>query len=490
MKTLAAAPSGRKALEFRIRGRVQGVGFRPTAWRVARDLGLGGEVLNDGDGVLLRVDDDGERVGAFFDRIRSALPPLAHIERIERRAYSGSLPAEFRILDSVPGPSHTQIAPDAAICAACARELLDPADRRYRYPFINCTRCGPRLTIVTGVPYDRSSTTMARFPCCKACATEYRDPRDRRFHAEPIACQACGPAAVLVPLDGRELKRAPGLDDVKLAASLIAVGEIVAVKALGGYHLACDAANAETVGRLRRLKRRDAKPFALMARDTAMIRRYCTVTSAEERELAGVQGPIVLMRANGPRQLPAAIAPGLDMLGFMLPTTPLHRLLAEDSEAPLVMTSGNISQEPPLIDDDEARAKLSGIAAYALIHDREIANRLDDSVLRVMAGKPRILRRARGYAPVPIPLPAGFENAPEIVAAGGELEGHVLPDQGWERDPFAAPGRSRKYTDLGCVSPQPETLCADVRPRAHGHRCRSPSRIFVDEMGPCRCAAP
>jgi hydrogenase maturation protein HypF len=412
------------AMEIRVRGRVQGVGFRPTVWRIARELDLAGEVLNDSEGVLVRVRGSSSAVDDFIVRLQSEPPPLARIDQIEARAFAGAVTSEFRIAESLAGDAHTEVAPDAAICSACAQEIVDPFQRRFRYPFANCTHCGPRLSIVKGVPYDRANTTMSRFAMCEACAGEYRSPADRRFHAEAIACHTCGPRARLVRLDGRvtSFDRHSMLDDVDVARGLISKGEIVAIKGLGGFHLACDAANAGAVVCLRRLKRRDAKPFALMARDLDVIRRYCSVGPEEERALVRAAAPIVLLQADKAERLPDEIAPGLTTLGFMLPTTPLHLLILAQMERPVVMTSGNVSEEPQVIDDDVARALLGGIATYALMHDREIANRVDDSVVRVMAGRTRILRRARGLAPAPIALPPGFEAAPELVAMGGELK--------------------------------------------------------------------
>ncbi|MGI8840298.1 MAG: carbamoyltransferase HypF [Caulobacteraceae bacterium] len=407
-----------------MRGRVQGVGFRPTVWRLAREHGLGGEVLNDAQGVLIRAGGDAARIEAFLAALKAGPPPLARIDAIEARAFSGPLPVDFRIAASVEGAAHTQISPDAAICPACAKETLTPGGRRYRYGFTNCTHCGPRLSIVQGLPYDRGKTTMAPFALCEACLTEYRDPADRRFHAQPTACPACGPTARLISLadDGLDVEAAEGADAIEAAANRLRAGAIVAVKGLGGYQLACDATNAAAVEGLRRAKKRDAKPFALMARDLAVIRRYCAPSAGEVRELASPRAPIVLMRADGPRSLPAAVAPGLTTLGFMLPTTPLHLILLSGLDFPLVMTSGNVSDEPQVTDDGEARQRLGAIAGHALVHDRQIANRLDDSVVRFMAGKPRLLRRARGYAPAPIALPQGLRGAPDILAMGGELK--------------------------------------------------------------------
>ena len=411
-------------MEIRVRGRVQGVGFRPTVWRMARELDLSGEVMNDAEGVLVRVGGEAEAVNDFVARIAREPPPLARIEAVEAHAYRGRLPAKFRIAESRAGAPHTQIAPDAAICAACAAEIANPLERRFRYPFANCTHCGPRLSIVVSIPYDRAMTTMAPFAMCSACAKEYRDPADRRFHAEAIACQACGPTARLICFDGRTSgpDRHSALDDVAAAGALITKGEIVAIKGLGGFHLACDATNAEAVARLRQSKRRERKPFALMAADVEVVRRYCTVGADEERLMGGAEAPIVLLRADGPRRLPEDVAPGLATLGFMLPTTPLHALMLKGLDRPVVMTSGNVADEPQATDNDEARERLAGIAPYALVHDREIANRVDDSLIRVMAGKPRILRRARGYAPAPLMLPRGFEAAPALLAMGGELK--------------------------------------------------------------------
>lgn len=412
------------AMEIRVRGRVQGVGFRPTVWRMARDLDLAGEVLNDAQGVLVRIGGADRAVADFLARMENEPPPLARIDRIETRPFDGELPDDFRIGDSLGGDAHTQITPDAAICDACAREILDPFERRFRYPFANCTHCGPRLTIVRAVPYDRATTSMAAFPMCAACRKEYGDPADRRFHAEAIACHACGPRARLIRFDGKatSFDQHSMLDDVDAAASLIRKGEIVAIKGLGGYQLACDATKAEAVARLRRLKRRDAKPFALMARDLDIVRRYCAVSREEADLLASPAALIVLLSAKGPERLPVEVAPGLATLGFMLPTTPLHLLVLRRLETPVVMTSGNLSEEPQATDDADAREKLGAIATYALIHNREIANRVDDSVARVMAGRVRLIRRARGYAPAPIPLPRGFESAPDILALGGELK--------------------------------------------------------------------
>ena len=412
------------AREVRVRGRVQGVGFRPTVWRLAHELGLTGEVFNDAEGVLIRIGGEEADLDVFLARMERETPPLARIDGIDSRPFVGPLGQGFRIIESVGGTAHTQVAADAAMCRACAEEIASAFGRRFRYPFTNCTHCGPRLSMILRVPYDRANTTMAPFALCAACATDYRDPADRRFHAEAIACHACGPKARLIRLDGRAVSfdQHSMLDDVDAIGSLIQKGDIVAIKGLGGYQLACDATKAETVTRLRALKRRDAKPFALMARDCSVIREYCALDETEQRLLMSPEGPIVLLDAGGAQHLPNAIAPGLRTLGFMLPTTPLHALILRRMARPVVMTSGNLSEEPQIIDDAEAVARLGGIATYALVHDRAVANRIDDSVARVVAGRTRMFRRARGYAPSPIKLPPDFARAPDLLAMGGELK--------------------------------------------------------------------
>jgi hydrogenase maturation protein HypF len=420
---MVAASVQPSAMEIRVRGRVQGVGFRPTVWRYARELGLSGEVLNDANGVLIRIAGLASAIETLAVRLRQEPPPLARIERIECRPFAGTVAPGFRIVDSMTGAARTEITPDAAVCPACAREVIDPSQRRHGYAFANCTHCGPRLSIVRHIPYDRAATTMAMFPLCDDCRREYEDPADRRFHAEAIACLACGPRPRLVRFDEQAVSfgHPQELDDLDVACALLLGGHILAVKGLGGHQLACDATNADAVARLRAGKRRETKPFAVMARDLDVIRRYCTLRPDEARQLVSPEAPIVLLRAAG-EQLPDAVAPGLATLGFMLPTTPLHLLLLRRIDRPVVMTSGNITDEPQIIDDDEALARLGVIADFALVHDRPIAVRLDDSVVRSMDGSPRVLRRGRGFAPAAIPLPSGFATAPDLLAAGGELK--------------------------------------------------------------------
>ncbi len=404
-----------------VRGQVQGVGFRPTVWRIATELGLAGDVRNTGDGVEIRL--WGAELERFSERLRSEVPALARIDRIERAPLDDPPPLGFEIAASAGGPMRASVTPDVTVCPDCLVEVRDPAARRYRYPFANCTNCGPRFSIVEAAPYDRGKTTMRGFALCPDCRGEYEDPADRRFHAQPIACPACGPRAWIEPLGGGAVNQesVSALDDVDAAGDLLMRGHILAIKGIGGFHLACDASRAEVVARLRARKRRRGKAFALMARDVAVIRRYCAVSEEEEALLRSPAAPIVLLKATGVR-LPEAVAPGLDRLGFMLPCTPLHHLLLRRMPRPVVMTSGNISGRPQCVTNDQARVQLAEVADVALMHDREIANRIDDSVLRVDLGRPRLLRRARGYAPAPIVLPEGFDSDAQVLALGGELK--------------------------------------------------------------------
>ncbi|AGK57356.1 (NiFe) hydrogenase maturation protein HypF [Hyphomicrobium denitrificans 1NES1] len=409
---------------LRVRGLVQGVGFRPTVWRLARKFELSGEVLNDGEGVLIRAWGSPRSLARFGDALVEERPPLARIDGIERMLLGGSEPQHgFRIVASEAGTITTGIVADAATCPDCRAEVQDPSNRRYRYPFTNCTHCGPRLSIVRAIPYDRASTSMVAFPMCEDCRAEYEDPGDRRFHAEPNACPVCGPRVWLEDVRGRELALERGEDAVAAAVRLIRAGFIVAIKGIGGFQLACDAANAEAVDQLRTRKRRYHKPFALMARDTAMVRAYADVTVEEARSLESSAGPIVIFDAATAGELLApGVAPGQSTLGFMLPYTPLHHLLMRDLARPIVLTSGNLSDEPQCTQNDAARMKLKGVADYWLMHDRDIVNRLDDSVLRRIDGAPVLLRRARGFAPEPIRLPEGFAAAPRVLAMGAELK--------------------------------------------------------------------
>ncbi len=411
------------ALDIRVRGRVQGVGFRPNVWRLAQLCGLTGDVRNDAEGVLVRARGAREAIERFLAMIERDAPPLARITSVEATPSAAEIrPDGFHIVESGQGRARTEIAPDTAVCSACRTEVLDPFDRRYRYPFANCTHCGPRLTIARRMPYDRPNTTMESFALCGACRAEYTRPLDRRFHAQPIACHRCGPHVRIARMDGVPMtaQAHSALDDVDAACDLLQKGAIVAIKGLGGFHLACDATNHVAVARLRARKVREEKPFALMASDLEMIRRYCTVSPEEEALLRDPAAPIVLLEANGPERLRWPVAPGLRTLGFMLPATPLHVLLMSRAGRPFVMTSGNRTGELQAIGNAEARERLGEIADYVLEHDREIATRVDDSVVRVAAGEARMLRRARGYAPESLALPPGFAGAPDLVALGAE----------------------------------------------------------------------
>jgi len=406
---------------IRVRGLVQGVGFRPAVWRLANECGLSGDVSNDADGVIIHIWGAPAARGRFVRRLHREAPPLAQIDALERAPLEGPPPdARFHIVASRSGNVRTGVVPDAAACPQCLREVLDVRDRRYGYPFTNCTNCGPRLSIVSRIPYDRGNTSMSAFVMCPTCRHEYEDPRDRRFHAQPNACPDCGPRLSLEPLRGTRIEL--GADPIESTRRLLQAGHIVAIKGIGGIHLACDATNRDAVGQLRSRKHRFDKPFAVMGRDEPMIRRYCRLSEGEAALLHSPAAPIVLLDSDGPERLAHGVAPGQRCYGFMLPYTPLHCLLMFGLDVPIVLTSGNRAEEPQCIDNQEARDRLGDIADHLLLHDRQIVNRLDDSVIRVIAGAPTLLRRARGYAPAPLRLPIGFGAAPQVLAFGGELK--------------------------------------------------------------------
>ena len=402
-----------------VRGVVQGVGFRPFVYRLAQEEGLAGFIGNDTDGVTIEVEGEAERIDAFLGRLPKEAPPLSRIDSIavEESALSGE--KGFRIVASeVLGRVNTGIPADAATCADCLRELMDPRDRRYRYPFLNCTNCGPRFTITRRIPYDRPQTSMARFRMCAACQAEYDDPANRRFHAQPNACSQCGPKVWLADADGTGTAVAD--DAVKACIDRLVSGEIVAVKGIGGFHLGVDAANEPAVMRLRERKRRYGKPLAIMVRDLDAARALCVLTGADEAMLTMPARPIVLAPRKPNCGIVNAVAPGIPWLGVFLPYAPLqHLLLADKRIRALVMTSANLSEEPIAIDNDEARARLGGIADAFLMHDREILQRCDDSVMAVVDGAPQFLRRARGFVPLAVQLPL---DAPPLLAVGGHLK--------------------------------------------------------------------
>jgi hydrogenase maturation protein HypF len=392
--------------EIRIRGKVQGVGFRPFVWQLARQLGLRGSVCNDGAGVAIRLV---ENAAPLLARLKSDCPPLARIDSVESRPYRWrQIPGDFQIRNSASGAMATHIAPDAATCPDCLREMNDPGDRRYRYPFINCTHCGPRLTIIRAMPYDRPATAMASFPLCPDCAREYRDPADRRFHAQPVACPRCGPQLRWHGADGSQ---ADGEAALQATLDALRAGLIVAIKGVGGFHLACDATSEAAVQRLRLRKGRPTKPLAVMLSDARAISEPVAAL------LATPAAPIVLEQKRLLPTLCDSIAPGLNQVGVMLPSTPLHHLLMQEIKRPLVMTSGNASGRPPALDNDRALTELADIADGWLLHDRAVLQRMDDSLLQRDG---RIVRRARGFVPDAIELPPGFSDAPPTLCVGAD----------------------------------------------------------------------
>ena len=405
-----------------VRGVVQGVGFRPFVYRLALEEGLAGFIGNDTDGVTIEVEGPAERVEAFLRRLPVEAPPLARIDSVAARELAATGEAGFRIVASeVLGRVSTGIPADAATCPDCLRELLDPADRRYRYPFLNCTNCGPRFTITRRIPYDRPQTSMARFKMCAACQAEYDDPLNRRFHAQPNACWECGPRVWLAGADGAEIAAD---DAVAATIGRLLAGEIVAIKGIGGFHLSVDATNEAAVMRLRERKRRYGKPLAVMVRDLEAAREVCALTAEEEALLTTSARPIVLARKRESCGIADAVAPGIPWLGVYLPYAPLQHLLFADRRVrALVMTSANLSEEPIAIDNHEARARLGAIADVFLMHDREILQRCDDSVAAVVDGAPQLIRRARGFVPLGVELPAALQlEAPPLLAVGGHLK--------------------------------------------------------------------
>ncbi|MFE9881075.1 carbamoyltransferase HypF [Streptomyces sp. NPDC005784] len=486
---------GRERRHITVTGVVQGVGFRPFVYTLAEELGLTGWVTNNARGVEAEVEGPAADVAAFCARIGTRPPPLAVVESVEHRAVplvdDGSV---FTIRPSSGGPGRTLVAPDTATCDDCLSELADPADRRYRHPFITCTHCGPRFTIVTSLPYDRDSTTMAGFPMCADCAREYADPADRRFHAQPIACPACGPRLTLRtgPDDPGELRDGQALAE---ARRLLAEGAVVAVKGIGGYHLACDAGDPAAVRTLRKRKNRGGKPFAVLAGSLETVRRLAHVGPAERELLLGPRKPVVLLRrrAGAGDEIAAGVAPGSPDLGFMLPYTPVHRLLLglpgdPPGPAVLVMTSGNRSGEPIVTDDAEALTRLAGLADAWLGHDRPIHVPCDDSVVRVCAGAELPVRRSRGYAPFPIALPVPVVPA---LAVGGDLKNTFCAGDGryaWlsahvgDMDDLATLTAFERatghLTDLTAVAPR--LLVADRHP---GYRATQWARRTAEARG-------
>jgi hydrogenase maturation protein HypF len=424
-----------------VSGLVQGVGFRPFVWREATDRGLSGWVGNDAAGVVLEVEGAAEAVSSLLDALRRP-PPLARVDEVRSESLPTAGDVGFLVHSSdTAGARRALVSPDTATCADCLRELHDPADRRFGFPFINCTNCGPRFTIVLSVPYDRSRTTMASFPMCAACQAEYDDPADRRFHAEPVCCPACGPRLRLVDGSGRAVAG----DPVAGAVALLLGGAVVAVKGLGGYHLAADARQEAAVATLRGRKHREDRPFALMVPDVDTARDLCEIGPEELSLLTSSARPIVLLARRVPDGVARSVAPGSPSLGLMLPYTPLHTLLLEAAAAPLVLTSGNTTDEPIAFDDGDALERLTGIADAFLVHDRAIRTRVDDSVCKVVRGLVVPIRRSRGYVPYALDLPQ-----PRAQDQGGAL---AMP-------------RESPQPVLACGSALKNTFCLTRGPHA------------------------
>ncbi|MBI2839731.1 MAG: carbamoyltransferase HypF [Acidobacteria bacterium] len=414
-------PSARR-LRLHVRGAVQGVGFRPAVYRLATEMGLAGWVINTPQGVTIEVEGTAAVLGTFLQRLEADRPPRSSIQGVETSYLDPTGCSGFEIRHSDAAGAKTAIVlPDIATCPDCLSEVFDPANRRYRYPFTNCTNCGPRYSIIDALPYDRPNTTMRAFAMCQQCRCEYEDPRDRRFHAQPNACPECGPRLELRRADGGVVAIA---DEALIAAArAIAGGTTVAVKGIGGFHLIADARNHDAVRRLRAGKHREEKPFATMFPSVASVRDVCEVSPVEERLLCSPEAPIVLLRRLELAQVIApSVAPGNPYLGVLLPYAPLHHLLMAELGFPAVATSGNLSDEPICTDENDARHRLAGIADLFLVHNRAIARHVDDSIVRIMAGRELVLRRARGYAPMPQQIPGGTEP---VLAVGAHLKNTV-----------------------------------------------------------------
>jgi hydrogenase maturation protein HypF len=483
-----------ESLRVSIKGVVQGVGFRPFVYKLARELRIKGFVTNTSEGVAVAV--EGEGLDRFVERLRSESPPLSKIMSIEISPAEAQGFRDFTIRESRETGSYTLLSPDISVCGDCLNEMFDGRDRRYRYPFINCTNCGPRYSITQSVPYDRTNTTMRVFAMCPQCAAEYADPGDRRFHAQPNACPACGPQVSMIGGAGAAVVTE---DAVHKAIELLRAGMILGIKGLGGFHISCDAAQGEAVMKLRERKRRNNKPFALMAPDIGTVKKFCRVSEDEESLLLSPARPIVLLRKLAGLSLPEALAPNNRYIGFMLPYTPLHYLLFSQPPAAddhgssrrfdaLVMTSGNIAEEPLVTDNDEAVLKLSVIVDAFLVHNRDIFMRVDDTVLKICSGdaetkeedtwrvplqsRPSFIRRSRGYVPDPIPLPG---EGPDVLGCGADLKNTFTLTKGGFAIPSQHIGDMENYETLrffeetlrnlkSVYRTEPQALAYDLHP--------------------------
>ena len=475
-------------LRLELAGAVQGVGFRPCVHKLAGQLDLAGWVRNSAAGVEIEIEGPPDIVESFPQQLGQQLPPHASITSSQQRKIPPVGERDFRIEHSdasVAGSAPAEVIPDLATCSDCLAEILDPTDRRYGYPFTNCTHCGPRFSIVLDLPYDRANTTMRKFEMCRSCSEEYSSPEDRRFHAQPNACPDCGPQLTWLDSSGQALaERADALDH---AAVAIEEGQIVAVKGIGGFHLFTDARNAESIEQLRQRKHRPAKPFALMMPSLKMTREHLQVSEQQATWLTSAAAPIVLLHRRPECDLPAALAPGNPWLGVMLPYSPLHHLLLRRLAFPLVATSGNLGDEPICIDNDEAVERLNGIANAFLVHDRPIARAVDDSVMREAAGREMVLRRSRGFAPAPIAAP---EIESSILAYGGDLKGTLaVADRGRVRlsqhlgDLASLESRrayQRHLLDFPklCHS-EPQTIACDRHPSYHSRQLADGGQLPV-----------
>ncbi len=470
-----------------VRGVVQGVGFRPFVYRLATEEGLAGFIGNDTGGVTIEVEGPASRIESFRRRLQAEAPPLSRIDSAIAIAARPTGGTGFRIVASAAGGQvSTGIPADAATCSDCLRELLDPNDRRYRYPFLNCTNCGPRFTITRRIPYDRPQTSMADFKMCPACQAEYDDPTNRRFHAQPNACPACGPRVWLVTPDGAEIASS---DPVAETIERLLGGEIMAIKGIGGFHLAVDATNESAVIGLRERKHRYGKPLAIMVRDLDAARGICALTPQEENLLLTVARPILIARKRADCGIAPSVAPGIPWLGVFLPYAPLQHLLFADARVrALVMTSANLSEEPIAIDNDEALSRLGQIADAFLMHDREILQRCDDSVMALVDGAPQLIRRARGFVPLAVPLPF---DSPPLLAVGGHLKNVFALARGRFVDQSQHLGDHENLTGLDFFREslahlmhtfeiEPETVVHDLHP---GYLSTSWAREWAGERG-------